>query len=94
MKTNRPPRLLGCIALGLVLAGVSIWLVGGARVGWTQTSVVAMQHDEITGIDYPVRQATFRPGVEVPLLAFATAATLAGIGYVARRRSEAHAAAR
>ena len=94
MKKKPLPRLLGWIALGTFTAGSLVWIAGGARLGWTQTSVVAMQHDEITGIDYPVRQAAFRPGVEVPLLATATAVTFAGMGYVARRRRTSPATAR
>jgi hypothetical protein len=50
-----------------------------------------MQHDQLTGIDYPVRAAAFRPGVEIPLLAAATALMLGGIAWVARRRVEARA---
>ena len=91
MKKKRLPLILSRIALGVFVAGTSIGIAAGARVGWTQTNIVAMHHDEITGIDYPVRQAAFRPGVEVPLLASATAATLAGIAGIARRRLKAHA---
>jgi hypothetical protein len=86
MKKKRISRLLGWLAVGVFTTGLMVWVGGGARLGWTQTSVVAMQHDEITGIDYPVRQSAFRPGVEVPLLATATAATFAGLGYFTRRR--------
>ena len=89
MKKNHLSRVLSWVALSVVAAGLSVWLAAGARVGWTQTSIVAMHQDEITGIDYPVRHAAFRAGVEIPLLATATAVTLAGVGYVARRRVEA-----
>jgi hypothetical protein len=94
MKKKLFLRLTGWMALGLFAIGFSVWIGAGARIGWTQTSVVAMHHDEITGIDYPVRQAAFRPGVEVPLLATATAATLAGIAYVTQRRREARITSR
>jgi len=86
MKTNRLSRILRWSALAVVAAGISVWVTAGARIGWTQTSIVTMQHDQLTGIDYPVRAAAFRPGVEVPLLATATAAMLGGIAWVARRR--------
>ena len=91
MKKKPLPRLLSLIALGIFAAGTSVWIAAVGRIGWTQTSIVAMHLDEITGIDYPVRQAAFRPGVEVPLLASAMAATLAGIAFIARRRIEARA---
>jgi hypothetical protein len=86
MKTNRLSQILRWSALAVVATGFSLWVAAGARMGWTQTSIVTMQHDELTGIDYPVRAAAFRPGVEIPLLATATAAMLGGIGWVARRR--------
>ena len=75
----------------MAAAGLTVWVAAGARIGWTQTSVVTMQHDELTGIDYPVRAAAFRPGVEVPLLATATAAMLGGIAWVAGRREPVRA---
>lgn len=86
MKTSRLAQLLRWSALAVVAAGFSVWLAAGARIGWTQTSTVTMQRDEVTGIDYPVRAAAFRPGVEVPLLAVTTAAVLGGLAWGARRR--------
>ena len=86
MKNNRLSRILRWSALAVIAAGFGVWVAAGARLGWTQTSIVTMQHDQLTGIDYPVRAAAFRPGVEIPLLATATAALLAGIAWAARRR--------
>ena len=86
MKSNRISRFLRWSALTVIATGFAVWVAAGAHIGWTQTSVVTIQHDELTGIDYPVRAAAFRPGVEVPLLATATAAMLGGIGWASRRR--------
>ena len=86
MKTNRLSRIFRWTALAVIAAGFGVWVAAGARIGWTQTSIVTMQHDELTGIEYPVRAAAFRPGVEIPLLATAMAAMLGGIGWVAARR--------
>jgi hypothetical protein len=91
MKTNRLSRVLRWSALAVVAAGFAVWAAAGARIGWTETSIVTMQHEPLTGIDYPVRTAAFRPGVEIPLLATVTAAMLGGIGWVTRRRVAAHA---
>lgn len=86
MKTSsRLSRRLRAAAIVLFLAGVGGWAAAGARVGWTQTSAVTLQRDEITGIDYPVRRAAFLPGVEVPLAATALAALLTGLSLVRRR---------
>lgn len=83
--SSRLTRGLRAAALVLFLAGLGVWIAGGARVGWTQTSTVAMQRDEITGIDYPVRRDAFLPGVEVPLAATAFATLLAGLSLIRTR---------
>lgn len=88
MKSHRLSRNLRRSALAVLLLGVLVWAAAGARLGWTQTSTVTMQRDEITGIEYPVRQDAFRPGVEVPALALAFAGALAGLGWVTARRAE------
>ena len=60
MKTKLfPVRLLRVSALIILLSGLGIWAYGGARLGWTQTSVITLQHDEVTGIEYPVRRNAF-----------------------------------
>jgi hypothetical protein len=69
----------------LFLTGVGIWAANGARLGWTQTSVVEVQRDEITGIDFPVRHDAFIPGVEVPLIGTAAALVLAGLSVLPQR---------
>lgn len=86
MKTTfRFSRGLRAAALVLFLAGLAVWAAGGARMGWTQTSTVAIQRDEITGIDYPVRRDAFLPGVEIPLAATAFAALLAALSLIRTR---------
>lgn len=86
-STSRLTRTLRGAAIVLFLAGLGVWASSGARLGWTQTSVVTLQRDEITGIDFPVRQNAFVAGVEVPLLGAATAALLAGLSFIPRRRT-------
>lgn len=87
--SSRSTRALRGAAAAIFLAGIGVWAFGGARIGWTQTSTVTMQRDDITGIDYPVRQAGFVPGVEVPLLATGLALALAGVTFLARPRRAA-----
>ena len=84
-STTRITRTLRSSAVALLIAGLGVWVATGTRIGWTQTSAVTMQRDEITGIDYPVRRAAFIAGVEVPLLAVAVAAALAGVSFIPRR---------
>ncbi|WP_044891720.1 hypothetical protein [Opitutus terrae] len=88
---QKHPRLqlaLRWTALLVTLVGVGIWAGTGARLGWTQTSVVAMQRDDVTGIDYPVRQPAFIAGVEVPLVATAAAMSLVAASFALRRRAQ------
>jgi hypothetical protein len=94
MKKNLFSKGVSWAAVAVFAAGCLVWIARGARLGWTATSVVVMHHDEITGINYPVREAAFRAGVEIPLLALTTAAVLGGIGYFARRRRESSTVAR
>lgn len=83
---NRLSTALRRAALAVLLFGVVGWAAAGAHVGWTQTSVVTMQRDEITGIDFPVRRDAFIPGVEIPVLAFVVAGAFAGASWVLSRR--------
>lgn len=85
---NRVVTFLRGAAVAIFVAGLGVWLASGARLGWTQTSAVAMQRDEITGIDYPVRRAAFIAGVEVPLLGAVVAAGLAALSVLPRRAAQ------
>src|SRR5689334_8563284 len=60
----------------IIVAGLGLWAVTGARLGWTQTSTTRLQTDEITGIEYPVRQPGFIAGIEIPFVAIVAAAVL------------------
>ncbi len=92
--THRLPRTLRYAAAAVLLAGLGTWFATGRHLGWTQTSVVSIQKDEITGIDYPVRRDAFVAGVEVPAAAAGLAAALVGFSFVlGRRRSPSAVAA-
>ena len=87
MKTKSSfVRALRVSALVILLAGLALWARSGARLGWTQTSVVTVQRDEITGIDFPVRHNAFVAGIEVPLLATTVALGAAALSLLAQRR--------
>jgi hypothetical protein len=77
----RPLRHAAAIVL---LAGLAVWAFTGAHTGWTQTSVVEIRRDEITGIDFPVRRDAFVAGVEVPLGAGGVAAFLVALSFLPR----------
>ena len=84
---SRASRALQGAAVAMLLAVVSLWAGTGAHVGWTQTSRVTVQHDEITGIDYPVREPAFVAGVEVLAAGAGLAAVVAAAGWWAGRRA-------
>lgn len=75
-------------AAGVLLAVLALWVATGAHRGWTQTSKVTMQHDEITGIDFPVREKAFVAGVEVLAVGVAAAGAFAAASLVAQRRRQ------
>lgn len=86
-KLDALARMLRWTALAILVTGAGLWLSAGARFGWTQTSVVTLRTDQVTGIEYPVREAAFVAGVEVLLLAAATAGTLVVVAWAAARRA-------
>jgi hypothetical protein len=52
------------LALFLLSTCLSWWWFSGADVGWTKTYVTIPATDEITGIQYEVKQEKFVPGVD------------------------------
>ena len=77
--------LRGAAITALVIT-VGTWIATGSHVGWTQTSIVQVQHDEITGIDFPVRQEAFIAGIELLAAGLAAASALAGLSFLPRLR--------
>ncbi|MDF3059151.1 MAG: hypothetical protein K0R17_3366 [Rariglobus sp.] len=73
-------------SIAALLATLGLWLATGAHLGWTRTSKVIVRHDEITGIDFPVREKTFVAGVEILAAGTAFAAALAGTSLLSSRR--------
>ncbi|MBM3842491.1 MAG: hypothetical protein FJ397_04380 [Verrucomicrobia bacterium] len=76
-------------ALALLIGGLGVWLATGAHLGFTQTSVVTMKRDEITGIDYPERRPRLVAGIEFPLGTAGAAILLALLSLAAERRNPA-----
>lgn len=69
-------------ALGALL----FWLIRGAHVGWTQTSVKIEQFDPVTGLNYPVYEDRFLPGLDFLVCALTLAALFALFGFLLYRR--------
>ncbi len=90
-SATRLTLALRSAAAAVLLAGAIVWAANGAHTGWSQTSTVTMQTDEITGIQYPVRKDDFVAGVEVPAAAALLAGVLAGLSFLPRRRQTVQA---
>ena len=90
-KTSRLSLTLRATAAAAILAVSGLWLATGSHFGWTQTSKVIQQHDEITGIEYPVRVPTFVAGVEVLGVGVTVAAVLGGASFFTNRRRAVNA---
>lgn len=86
MKSTRLSLTLRIAAVVVLSAVLVTWIATGRHTGWTQTSIVTMQRDEITGIDYPVREPGFVAGLEVLILGSAAAAALGTASLITARR--------
>lgn len=90
MKTaSRLTLALRLASVAALLAVLGVWAATGAHLGWTQTSKVVVQHDEVTGIDFPVREKTFVAGVEVLAVGTGFAAAFAAASLLTSRRRTA-----
>lgn len=87
--TSRLSTAFRVTAVVTLLATLALWVSTGAHLGWTQTSAVRIQHDEITGIDFPERYAVFVAGVEVLAAGVGVAVGLGAVSVLLRRRSTA-----
>ena len=51
-------------ALAVALICLVFWLFGGPNLGWTKNSVTRWERDQVTGLDGPVLEPRFIPGVD------------------------------
>ena len=70
------------LALMVATAGLLAWWAGGARKGWTKTSVAVEKIDDITGITYRDYEKKFVPGLEFALGGVTGGAILACTGFL------------
>ena len=52
------------LALFILSTCLSWWWFSGADMGWTKTYITIPAMDEITGIQYEVKQQNFVPGID------------------------------
>ena len=70
----------------VALAGLLAWWAGGARRGWTKTSVAVEKVDDITGIAYREYEKKFVPGLEFLVGGTVGGAVLACTGFLLGRK--------
>jgi hypothetical protein len=80
-------RILKLLALLVILAAATTWLVTGANRAWTKTSVPVKTLDEVTGIEGITYQKKFLPGVDFLAVAFGGATVLFGTSFIFRKPS-------
>jgi hypothetical protein len=68
-------------ALIFWMALMAWWAFAGMNTGWTKTSVSTMETDPITGIEYPVWNKQFIPGVDLLAAGTGCAAALLGLSF-------------
>ena len=81
-------RTLQILAVLVVLAAGTTWLVTGANRGWTKTSVAVKTLDPVTEIEGITYQKQFIAGVDFLGGAAAVAAVLAGASFFFRNKKQ------
>ena len=76
---------LKSLALLVLVAAVTTWIVTGASRGWTKTSIAVRTLDPVTGIEGISYEKKFLPGVDFLGAAAAAAGLLAGASLFFRK---------
>jgi len=78
-------KTLRILAVLVLLAAGTTWLVTGANRGWTKTSVAVKTLDPVTEIEGITYQKKFLPGVDFLGVAGTVAVVLAGTSLIFRK---------
>lgn len=78
-------RLIG---LSVFLLGTLIWLMGGARSGFTNTSIEKMEIDEITELEITRHEDGWEPGIEFIAAGFLGLSLLVAASVIAELREK------
>ncbi|MGK0237057.1 MAG: hypothetical protein ACKVGW_05445 [Verrucomicrobiia bacterium] len=82
-----PQTILRIAGPVIFLIGISIWMTGGARAGFSNTSIVYVEIDEITGIESKKYEDGFVPGLEFMAIGFfGFAVTLGAAAFFENKR--------
>ena len=76
------------MALCIAVSSLAGWAALGANRGWTKTSIDHKHVDPLTGLDYPVSENRFVPGIDLLALSWIGAAVLFGGSLIRLRRKQ------
>ncbi|MBE2205076.1 MAG: hypothetical protein IAE94_12140 [Chthoniobacterales bacterium] len=65
---------------------VAFWLLSGPDTGWSKTSRAILKTDEITGLEYPVMEKRFIPGVDFLGTGLLGSALLVGLSFLPTKK--------
>jgi hypothetical protein len=72
-------------ALMLALIVLGFWFFRGHNPGWTKNTVTTYVRDPVTGIDGPVEEKKFVPGVDFLIIGLGLAALQFGSSFIVRK---------
>ena len=81
-------RVLRIMALCIAVISLAGWAALGANRGWTKTTVDHKQVDGVTGLEYPVSEDRFVPGIDLLALSWTSAAVLFGASLIPLQRKQ------
>lgn len=81
-------RVLRIIALWIAIGSLAGWAALGGNRGWTKTSIDHKHLDAVTGLEYPVSENRFVPGIDLLALSWISAAVLFGGSLIRLQRKQ------
>jgi len=81
-------RALRIMALCIAVSSLAGWAALGSNRGWTKTTVDHKHLDLVTGLEYPVSENRFVPGIELLALSWISAAVLFGASLIRFQRKQ------
>ena len=81
-------RALRIMALCIAIGSLAGWALLGGNRGWTKTSIDHRQLDLVTGLEYPVSENRFVPGIDLLALSWISAAVLFGGSLIRLHRKQ------
>ena len=81
-------RVLRIMALCIAVSSLGGWATLGANRGWTKTSIDHKHLDAVTGLEYPVSENRFVPGIDLLALSWTSAAVLFGGSLIRLQRKQ------